>query len=182
MGEAARLGLAVPSPFTPPSVPPGYAFSYIVGKSADQTVTGSTVLVDDDSLFLPIGNSATETWFFEFILYVLAANTTMDFKCGFTAPAGASMRWGIQGSAGVGVNGWGVQTTGSTPSGLAESVGGPISVGTTAGVSQGMSFGGWVFGGGTAGNVRFQWAQATSDGGNLVVKKGSFLRAIKVTV
>jgi hypothetical protein len=44
----------------------------------------------------------------------------------------------------------------------------------------GVTIGVIVFRGGTLGNMVLQWAQNTSDAGNLVVKKGSVLRAMKV--
>lgn len=155
-------------------------FTKIVPKLADESINTNGSVQSDDELLWAISSSSTEIWFFEAVLRVVAANTTMDFKIGLTAPSGASAYWGIANSAGVSVNGWGVQTTGATPSGLVETVAGPISVGTTAGVTQGMNFSGWVLGGGTAGNVVVQWSQATSDGSNLTVKKGSFLRLMKL--
>lgn len=155
------------------------AFDQTVVKTADETVTASTTVQNDDHLIFAIGASATEIWFFEGMLLINGANATMDFKFTFTGPASSTGAFG--GGSGTGATGF---------SGFAQ-LGGGVSIGNLAAFATtinaptgtaniGLQVQGWVFGGGTAGNVTLQWAQAASDAGNLVMKKGSFLRAKKL--
>jgi len=147
-------------------------------KTADETVSASTTLQNDDHLFWSIGNSSTEIWFFELIASVSAANTTMDIKTLFTAPAGATIKWGTNATTG-GPSSFATLAVSATPPGLNTNIATAAAYGTFAGTS-GVYLMGMLYGGGTAGTVNFQWAQNTSDAGNLTVQKGSFIRYTKI--
>ena len=69
---------------------------------------------------------------------------------------------------------------GGTSVGPLTAIGGTTSPVPTANGSIGMQLQGWIFGGGTGGNVTLRWAQQTSDANNTTVKQNSFLRARKL--
>jgi hypothetical protein len=108
-------------------------------------------------------------------LLVNAANVTVDFKAGWSAPTGATAQWGGSiGQPSAGVAGFGVPATSGTPT-LLNAIGGTQAVATNAGTT-GVYLIGIFFDGGTAGNIVLQWAQNTSDAGNLKLLKGSTLQ------
>ena len=131
-----------------------------VRKTADESVTSSAVLQDDDHLTLTIG--ANETWFYLFWL-VVDATTAGDIAATIVAPSGAA---GWQGaartstSAGGATNlGFDAAITTAVDGSVARNLGGSGS--GTVTVSQ---YGAFVRNGSNAGNVKLQWAQASSNG------------------
>lgn len=71
------------------------ALNGFVRKTADQSVTSSTVAVNDTHLLYTIG--ATGTYEFEFVLFgVSAANAAGDLAVGLSFPTG-TCSWGVQG-------------------------------------------------------------------------------------
>ncbi len=145
----------------------------IVVKAADETVTSSTALQNDDHLLFPVG--ASETWVYEFILFYTAA-TTGDLKVALTAPVGSTIRWTTNGLAG---------SAATNADSLASNVG------TTSGTASGYHGGagateisiiikGYVTTAATPGNVTLQWAQNSSSGTDTIIKTGSYLKADKV--
>ncbi len=133
----------------------GQTFARIV-KTADQTVTSSTVLVDDDELlFTPAINK--EYGFVLFLLY--DADTTPDMKSAFTLPSGAS---GLKGTNNdTGANNTEDVTTATVSSGF------------TGQIRTSVTTGQFTMGG-TAGNIILQWAQNTSDAAGTIMKTGSY--------
>lgn len=141
-------------------------------KTADQTVTSSTALVDCTSMVLPVGTS--ETWQFEFdVLYT--ASTAGDLKLGFTIPASsrldASAMWMSS------VPSAGIQSITGTSS--------PTSSTTFQGLGTGadrllLPLKGIYVGGGTAGNVTLQFAQQVSDGTATTIFTNSTVWAVKL--
>lgn len=136
-------------------------------KGADETVNSSTTLQDDDDLVLAL--SASQTYAFEaFIVYNAAA--APDYKCAFTVPSGATLYWEV-----VALNSSAVLTKFTTTSS-----GGAVSlVGTGADIA--LTIHGVVIVSTTAGNLQYQFAQNTSDGGNTTTKAGSWLRSQQVS-
>jgi hypothetical protein len=163
--------------FGAPGAGGGGAFTVAVAKTADENVAASTVLQSDDELLFAIGSSATEIWFFEAFLTVAAPNTAMGAKYGLVGPAAATALWGLGG---------GVAATGKAGFNATGTLAAALAIGGTTGAMPSLNgtwlvyLAGWVYGGGTPGNVAVQWAQNTSDAGNLTVKKGSYLRAQKI--
>jgi len=141
-------------------------------------ITKQTVLQNITGLVLPISASATERWRVTYFLFVEAANNAMDLKLGFTAPAGASGRWGAYSAAGALTGGWAPTVVGTTPAPILP-LGTALEFGTRAGVI-GIPVTAVIKGGGTAGNLQIQYAQNTEDAGALSILDGSVLEAVKV--
>lgn len=130
-------------------------------KPADEIITSATVLQDDDHLYFAIG--ANENWAFKF---VVQANSPVaaDLQFAVTAPSGAICDVSVvdaQGAMSAANLGCGAS------SGLVA-----VAVGDHL-----YEITGTVRNGSTAGNVRLQWAQNTSDIGNTTVYSGSFVQA-----
>lgn len=141
-------------------------------KTADETVTSSAVLQDDDSLSFAIG--ANETWTFNLFLRVFAG--AGGFKYAFTIPSGASGRLDKYSN---------ISATGSNAIDADITTGGGDSSSLSiTGTNQWQSYQpmfGYVINGANAGTVQFQWAQNTSNGTGTVVKRGAILTARKVS-
>ena len=132
-----------------------------VRKSANENVNNSTTFQNDDHLFFPVG--ANETWTFRYVLQGVSS-TTADLKFAITAPAGSTCSIGVIDAEGA--------TTNSN-----------LGCGVTSGLIEGTGSNevyevvGTVTSGGTAGNVRLQWAQNTAEATNSTLFTGSYLTA-----
>ena len=142
---------------------PGGGLTY-VRKTANETVTNSTVLQNDDHLLLAV--AASEVWEWEIVILLSGNNAASDLKCGFSVPTGATLYWNPINDFGASV----VLTSGSTyTSGLP---------GTLRYISL---FKGIYIGGANAGNLQFKWAQSTGGAGvSTTIEINSFLRAYKL--
>ena len=170
-GAGNAVATAFPTAAQLQAIPTYAALSSDVSKSADATLTNVT------GLAVPIGASATEVWWIEAFLRVVGSAQADDLKLGWTGPAGATMLWDLLAS--VTNRGFTQNTTLSgTPTTLT-AIGGTVSVAVIAN-EMGVSLAGWLFGGGTAGNLQLQYAQNTSGGGTLSIKAGSLIRATKL--
>lgn len=132
-------------------------------KTADESVTNSAALQNDDDLKFSIG--ANENW--AFIMPIgLVCGASGGFKWAFTLPSGASGFGGnLIGTARLTsadlTTGSGETTASTTASNQ------PIIVGYVANSS-------------TPGTVQFQFAQNATNGTATTVKKGSILIAVKI--
>jgi hypothetical protein len=146
-------------------------FPITIYKTADETVTSSATLQDDNHLTFPIG--ANETWVVEFGLFYFAL-AAADIKKSISVPSGATFRFGQQG----------ILFTVAAHFGDGDNLSaGSSSSYATAGSDTNdvmTTFAGMIFNGSTAGNVTLQWAQNTSNGSGTTLYKGSFLRARRV--
>ena len=136
------------------SVPP------IVVKTADETVTSSTVLQNDDELFLPV--EANQRYA---VLVFLRLNgvEAADIKFAFSLPAGASGGW--------------AQWNSNNNDPLAElDITAAASFATTDVFNQITAMRGYILVGATAGNAQLQWAQLVSNVGATKVLAGSWLK------
>lgn len=132
----------------------------VVRKSANETVTNSTTLQNDNELKLAIG--ASEVWKLHFLLRIISpAAADFDFK--ITVPSGAS------------------------GNGIAECQGSRANVGVdaevlmlTLGISEGLVIDIVVVNGTTAGNVQLQWAQHVADAGDTIVYANSSIIATQL--
>jgi hypothetical protein len=145
----------------------------VVRRTSDSAAKTDNTLANDDTLLWAV--AANEVWFFEGFLLVSAANATMDFKCSWTVPSGTTMSWGGVGGAAnsSAIGGYQGTTLLSQPN----SIGGAASVyqaGTPTGTF-GVSIAGIVVVSNTAGNVNLEWAQATTDAGELKLLTNSIL-------
>jgi hypothetical protein len=147
----------------------------MLGKTADETVTSSTTLQDDDALTFPV--EASEIWQFEGAVVFTMANATMDLKwtiAGPTSPTTALFwRRPLEYPApGVGA----VPATPTQAFAAAQTQGG----GANATIGIVVEFAGYIVNGSNAGNVRLQWAQNTSDAGALKALKGSWIKPSRI--
>lgn len=140
-----------------------------VRKSADESVTSSTVLQNDDHLLLAVG--INEVWQISLgILY--RSTTTADLKMAFTFPSGevtASAVALVGGAATV------VRFEGASPA-----AGSAVVDGLSATVSTYFEINGVFTNGGSSGNLQFQWAQNVSDAAATKVMTNSTLWAVKL--
>jgi len=140
-----------------------------VRKSADQTVTSSTTLVNDSQLKFAV--AASETYIFQAWLYTYAADGTPDIKVTFTGPSGSTVFWS---SSQVIFTGGGATTlTVVAPGATAADF--YVDANYRA-----IQLYGTILNGGTAGDLQFQFAQNTSSANGTSVKAGSSLFGIKV--
>lgn len=141
-------------------------------KTADESVTNSTALQDDDHLTFPIG--ANEEWVAEYSIDCGAALTSTGIRIGVTVPAGASLDVIMDpGSSFLG----GSSTVRTSVSGTA----------IVAGATQAtlpdpclMRAYAWILNGVTSGNVTLQWAQHTLSASPLTFRKGSHMQATRI--
>lgn len=139
-------------------------------KAADESVTSSTTLQNDDELSFAV--VAGEDYVFALWLGLFSTSATPDVKVGFTFPAG-TMSFGVQGgdpTTSVAAN------SGATSGTTALAVGVAVSA---APVAQNARVNG-SFECSTTGTVRLQWAQNVSDGTAMTLREGSTLIAHKV--
>ncbi|MDP2587314.1 MAG: hypothetical protein Q8P33_00880, partial [bacterium] len=140
-------------------------------KTADETVTSSSTLQNDDHLSFPIG--ASETWIASYNIITRVTSNSPDLKIGVTAPAGATcnMSYTLLNSPSSGADtdfACGV----ATPS---------ISLSNGAGSngSENLFVTITVRNGGTAGTVNLQFAQNSSNASGTTFRAGSSMEAQK---
>lgn len=141
------------------------SFSGLIAKAktADESITSSTSLQDDDDLFFAIG--ANETW--AFAVFSACVAGLGGLKYAFSVPAGATAYGGdYTGSVTKQIALDLTTGTGSSNSITATSIQ-PIIAGYCANSS-------------TAGDVRFRFAQNASSGTATAIKRGSILIAAKI--
>lgn len=153
----------------------GASSSFVaVYKSANETVTNSATLQDDDELLFALGTD--EKWVGRFVLFPGNVATGDGFKVALTVPTGASIRYSglaartsdtIAQQSGV------MATASGTSMNLAIRGSGPTAI--TYGV---IEFS--VANGATAGNLQLRWAQAVVNAGATELLAGSYIQAFKV--
>lgn len=141
----------------------------IVRKTSDQSVTSSTVLVNDTALLMAV--AANEVWRFEMMLFWAAA-ATADLKWTFTAPAGATYNASTVYPFAAGGGNASIQQV------IAAAVDFDLEVQDAA--NNLTMFYGLIVNGGTAGNLQFQFAQNASSATPTTVKTHSTLWAVKL--
>lgn len=126
----------------------------IIKKAADETVTSSTTLQNDNHLAFSIG--ANEQWaFLMFIQYY--AEGTPDLKIGWSVPVGCTMQWSRVVSAV-----WD-EAEGDTE----------VYEGDDGVPERGYLGGGIIRNGANVGTIQFQWAQNVSDAAGTIIRAGS---------
>ena len=136
----------------------GNTFARVV-KKVDETINNSSVLQDDNELFIPL--EANKIYGYELKLFY-SSPTDTDFKYAFTIPTGAT---GTKAAAGD----WS-----STDDSATSSVTVSNSVITASGVRFTPNSGNIIMSS-TAGNLQLQWAQNTAETNNTTVTQGSYL-------
>jgi hypothetical protein len=142
-------------------------------KTADQSVTSSTTLVDATTMTLPVG--ASEVWQFEFDVIYSAGNTG-DIKFAFTFPAAgridATVVWVDDGGSTVLPRNWSGTTTPTSSVNLSGFGG--------AGTRPFLPIQGIFTNSVTAGNLQLQFAQVVSDATSAVVYANSTVWGVKL--
>jgi len=145
----------------------------IARKTADQSVTTSTTLVDATTMTLPVG--ASEVWQFEFDVIYSAGNTG-DIKFAFTFPAAgridASVVWVDDGGSTTLPRNWSGTTTPTSSVNLSGFGG--------AGTRPFLPIQGIFTNSVTGGNLQLQFAQVVSDATSAVVYANSTVWAVKL--
>lgn len=138
-------------------------------KGADESVTSSIVLQDDNDLFFAL--AINEIWYVRFILYVIDnSSSTADIKTAFTWPSGTTAALSLL-STNIGDTFTRLRTYTTSGASIASdcSLAGDV-----------FDIHGIVTAGGTAGNLQLQWAQNVSSASSVVVKKGSCIFGVKL--
>jgi hypothetical protein len=166
--------MALPT-FTAGHEPSADEFAYLVpqvaSKTANETVTNSATLQNDDALFLPV--LATVDYALDAFV-IFTSGGTPDFKFGWTTPTGAALRvtyttYSL--ASPVGTQLVDSRTTIDTASAAVPGGGTTFTTQSAWIVIHGV-----YLAGGNAGTLQFQWAQNTADASNTTVYDGSWLR------
>ncbi len=143
-----------------------------VRKSADETVTSSAALQDDDHLVISV--AANELWRVELVAFYDAVDAE-DISFGWSFPTGAAGTWGGHGLA--------LAATSNTSDLLAKAtpLASPLNAGGGgAGVIVMASFFLLLRVSSTGGTLRLQWAQRVSGGTGSILKADSYIYAVRV--
>jgi len=142
-------------------------------KAADESVTSSTTLQNDDDIALSVAASAT----YRLAAYFIYEGGTLgssDMKIGWTFPSGLTMAYGHIGMTTAGaVNEASVATS-------SDQTNSPAFGSDGAGQNRAAYLFGMVFVSTTAGTLQLQWAQNTSSGTATKMKKGSWVELQRV--
>lgn len=154
----------------------------LIFRTGDSTPINTTsTLANDDTLLFAVG--ANDRWIFQAYIVFTAANssgaaTTADLKTTWTVPASGVMQHGWFGVPNQTFNGYGSTPVANSPNAVKVAAS-TMATGGDA-VSWGISYAGYYTGGGTAGNVTFQWTQNTSNAATLLVAKNSLIIAWRI--
>lgn len=153
------------------------ALPVTIRKPANETVTSSTTLQDDDHFAFAVAANSVYT-LESYIIYTGAADPLGGLKMQFTGPAGSVMTW-----TNFGVNhGSASPITLVTYNVVAEALtaGAPRAVGTNGAVVMTCQPKGTVITSGTSGTLQFRWAQQASDVTATLIGGNSWMRLAKV--
>jgi hypothetical protein len=140
-----------------------------ISKSANETVTNSTSIQNDNDFAFTVASGAFYT--LEGYLVVDGA-VGGDLKMDFTLPAGATMHWTNFGNNTGGVTQYNIATQAAS---VARAVSGN---GGTASAS--LQPKGYVNIGGTAGTLQFRWAQNTLSGTASTIYASSWMKLTRI--
>lgn len=146
--------------------------TYIM-KTADETVTNSTTLQNDDHFAFSV--DANSTYYFELNLYADANAVGVDLKVAWTLPASATVDWGVMTDDRANLPSAEAQSATVGSDALGTGTIEPIDVLTTQTI---VTLKGWLTIAGTSGTAQLQWAQSSNPGGtteNITLRKGSRL-------
>jgi hypothetical protein len=137
-------------------------------KSANQTITSQTTLVNDADLRFAVAAGAQ----YEFHGFIrMSSGTGQDWKQSFTVPAGAEARYAVIRKDLSG------NFNGTNDYGSADNV---QTQGEGVGNIRTIHIFGIAYTGGTAGNLIYQWAQNTSGAFNTVLYQYSYLTGRRI--
>lgn len=151
----------------------------VVGKTADESLSSSTTLQDDNHLTFAVDASSTYAFRIRLIWY--CPDTDGGVKVGFSVPSGASGGF-IQtmDSGSPPLTGTGANVDGSSSYSLEKAaLSGTIFSKSYSG-SRIFDLVGYINTSGTSGNLQMQWAQYASKASATYVYKGSYIEYIKI--
>ncbi len=152
------------------------SWAKIVARTTDSATMSSGTLANDTQLLFAVG--ANDRWIIQGFLTFTAADgagsaTTADIKSGWSVPASGTMQHGLLAIGNV--SGGYVSTgVGASPNSARTAAQATQNAGSSV-ATYGVSIGGYYTGGGTAGNVNLQWAQATTNASTLQINTNSIL-------
>lgn len=129
-------------------------------KTADESVTSSTTLQDDNHMTLAVVASAS--YWLDLSIFWTSTSATPGIKIGWSAPSGATMTWG------------------SPNAGAMITIAQTDSWSTVASEIDASHYEAILQTAGNAGNIVVQWAQDVSNGTATTVKAGSVLSLLRV--
>lgn len=138
-------------------------------KTADEVVSASTSLQDDDHLVLSV---VANGWYEVSLFIDTEGDPAGDLTMGWTIPAGAALSWTENGVSAGNTNNIGSVKLGRNDGATASGVG-IIAAGSVVlprGILRVSS---------TAGNIQFRWAQ-TAAAGTTTIKTGSMLKLTRI--
>ncbi len=139
-------------------------------KASDTTRSLNNTLSDDPELAIPIG--ANETYAIFGMFKSSCANATPDLKIAFTVPTGATMDIIYHSNGG--------SLTTFTSAALRNSGSQSPNIPIGANIINLIMFQGTVVNGSTAGFLKFQWSQNTSNANSTTVTAGSYLAGTRI--
>lgn len=152
--------------FVPDASAVGDPQTIFLKKTADETVTSSGTIQDDDHLNFAV--AANRTYEISGAIQADNASNNIDIKLAFQLPTSASMKvyaLGVQNAGGNAVQGSGLMTASNTSKTFL----------INGGVSTLIQFRGILVIGANSGNVKFRWAQGTSNATGTIVRSGSYM-------
>lgn len=165
------LSLTIPRGDTGATGATGTNNTTIVRKIADETVTSSTTVQDDDHLVIALAANSVYA-FDSFIMF--DCDATADIKFTFTGPASSTISFTSDGVSAGNSNNIGSIKMDVNAAGIETVLGGFI------GTKTAIRPAGVIVTGATAGNLTFRWAQNITSGTPTTVYTNSWLRAQKV--
>jgi hypothetical protein len=147
-----------------------------VRKTADESVTSSTTMQDDNHLFFSVPANATTTWCA--VLWGVGGNAAGDLNMRWTFPANATLTWGqfaLNNSVASGSSG-SVETQAIYQTTVSPTSNTPVGLSTVPNV---IRVEGIIRTGVTAGTVTLQWAQLGSNATASTLKADSYLVAVR---
>lgn len=140
-------------------------------KPADESITSSTTLQNDDDLFFSVAASASYA-LDGYLLTSGATTGTGDLKIDWTVPASTTMKY----------TSFGVTTTGpavqyEATANLSSTA---RSIGTNGSADMGVNLRAVIITSTTAGTVQLRWAQNTSIATATILRAGSWLRLTRI--
>lgn len=142
--------------------------THTIPKTADESVTSSTVLQDDDHLTFTLG--ANELWYVRFAVVYTSASATPNITIAYAGPASVTYQFLTLGETGAG----------TFTNNYQRAVADTLTFVTGAGTIKQFHTEGIITNAGTSGPFRLQWAQGVSNATATTVKKGSTLIRAKV--
>ena len=138
-------------------------------KTADEAPASDATLNNDADLLVAV--EANSRYAFELYAVVESASATPDINVAFTGPAGSTLRYSV-----ISVD------EGSTLAGIHADAGATtLFTALAAASARGFHIRGTIVVAGTAGNLQFQWSQATSNATATILREGASLIAHKLS-